>query len=258
MRFVFDNLADAATLSSSGGGGLALPVVNLQNGYRSRPARTHDTTDWTVAVEFGAAVAITDIVLWRHNLTGAATWSASLFEGAGLSGTETDLGPFAVGADPTPARAYRWASAILDAPVTARSMALAISDPDNPVGYLEINRLFVGNALVLETPQDWGSNLAPHTDAQIQRTGGNVLLQEVRPGYRELGIGLSFLSDSERAATLEAGRANRRADLWVSAHPGAGGAVERDYAMLGRIAQSGGSSGKRYGLWGDSLTVVEI
>jgi len=256
LRIAGTNLIDTATLATTGAGGMALPLANLQNSRRARPARTLTSEDWTIKADFGATASVSDIVLWRHNFTASTTWRLRCYAGANQTGTLVyDTADVSFPGDANPSWGYLWAALAFDS-VSARSLRLDISG--SGLSYWELNRLFVGNALVFDTPQDWGSVVAWRTDAQVQHTEGGSILVPVRPGWRELTMSLSFLTPDERAAVLAMARNNLVHDLWISAYTGVGGVTERDYSMLGRLVGADGNNARLPNLWGDRLVVQEI
>jgi hypothetical protein len=266
IRIASVNLADEAVLTpGEGAAAMALPLANAQSPLRSRPARViPGVPTLTILVDFPAPRTVSDIVLWRHNIAVAPThvFNFRLHAGPGQSGDILYSSDYSAGLGTIPLSSAgggepRYATAVDFAPVPGVASMYLFLAAANDV-QIELGRLFVGNAIEFETPQDWGGALSQQSNAQQARTEGGSMLSEVRPGWRQLSVGLSFLNEAERAEVLAMAARNRSKDLWISAYPGRGGALERDYSMVGRIVEADGVQAQPYGLFSGRLTIEEI
>ncbi len=252
VRIVTSNVSDAAVLSSADFVG-SLPVGNLQLEGRARVARTANATGTkTINGDFTGVSIIGACVLYNHNLTSQATWRLRLWDGPGQtgnvvfdSGTGSALpalgwGEFAWGAVPWGASVFTgWGAAfsVLWFPaVGAVSFRLELTDAANPAGFLQAKRLLLGPYFEPATTLSYGLQLHWEDNSEQRRTQGGSLRTDARVRYRVLRGDLSRLTDAERAVALETLRQiGLRSETFISVFPGAGGAQERDFSMLGKF-----------------------
>jgi len=252
IRIVTSNVSDAATLTSSDFTA-GLPVSNLQLEGRARVARTVNATGTkTVSGDLAGVSMLAACVLYNHNLTSQATWRLRLWDAVGQSGnlvydsnTASALpalgwGEFQWGAVPWGASVFTgWGTAfsVLWFPaVLARSFRLEITDAANSDGFLQAKRLLLGPYFEPLVNVDYGLQLYWEDNSVQRRTQGGSLRTDVRTRYRVLRAQLGHLTDSERAVAVDTLRQiGLRTETFVSVFPGAGGAQERDYSMLGKF-----------------------
>lgn len=255
LRILSPNLFDAAALTDSPAMAATLPIGNLQDAARARVARTvglpaiqYLRGDWA------AAVACNGFVLWRHNLSGAATLRFRLYAGPAQTGALLyDSGPVKMGniipygeiiygTDVYGAwlfNAWPVACTILwFASVLAGSFELALSDPANPAGYMQASRIFLGQYFSPGDNFSYGAKMRWEDDSTQERTDGGSLRTDTREPYRVLRLALDFLTEADRAALAEILRANGKSkDLFVSMHPGDSGTKLRDYSVAVKIIE---------------------
>lgn len=252
MRIVTSNVSDSATLSS-GDFAATLPVGNLQLEGRARVARTTNATGTkTVNGDLAAAAVVGACVLYNHNLTSAATWRLRLWSGVGQTGTlmhdsgtvgalpALGWGEFGWGAVPWGASVfYGWGAAfsVLWIPaVGARSFRVEITDAANPAGYLQAKRLLVGPYFEPAVNVSYGLQLYWEDNSTQRRTQGGSLRTDARVRFRRLKGELDHLTTAERAVAVETlHQVALRAETFISVFPGYGGALERDYSLLGKF-----------------------
>ena len=252
IRIVTSNVSDSATLTSSDFVA-TLPVTNVQLEGRARVARTTNATGTkTINGNFAGASVISSCVLYNHNLTSQATWRLRMWDAAGQtgnlmydSGTLSALpalgwGEFAWGLSPWGASVFTgWGSAfsVLWFPaVGALSFRLEITDAANPAGYIQAKRLLLGPYFEPLVNVSYGLQLYWQDNSEQRRTQGGSLRTDVRVRYRCLQGDLSYLSFTERALAMDTLRQIAlRTETFVSVFPGVGGALERDYSLLGKF-----------------------
>jgi hypothetical protein len=274
LRILYRNLADAATLAASPALVSTLPVANLQVTGRARVARTTSTADQAITGDWGSAQPVNGIVLWRHNLTETSTWRVRLYAGAnqtgtllydsgGLAGEMMPLGDLRWGVDPLGATLQRgWSvayQAVLWTPtVQARSFRIDLSDPDNPAGYLQVARLFIGAYWSPVQNADYGAAMAWTDDSELIRTDGGSLRTFIRAVSRQLSFSLSRMEEADRGAFVDLVReVGRVHEVFISLFPEAGGKLERDHQILGKITGNHNSVGRPVNLWADQITIAE-
>lgn len=256
-RWIIVNAADEATLTASPAVAATLPVTNLQLQSRAKAMRTTSTADQQILGTWTSAQVLSAVVLWRHNLTSAATWRLELFDAASQAGNTVydsgavvaappkALGDLEWGVDPLGASVFTgWELAYSDlwfTPVVALSFRLTISDATNPAGYFQASRLLLGRYLETETGQSFGYRLTWEEATTLERTDGGTLRSDGADPYRVLELSLEWLTEGERAKFAEMfRRVGRRRDFFVSLFPGSDGARERDYALVGKLTASQG------------------
>ena len=232
-----------------------LPVANLQDSARARvarsvglPAAQYIRGDWS------ESTACSGFVLWRHNLTGAATLRLKLWAGAGQTGTLLyDSGAVSIG-DIIPYGEYvygvdtygawlfqKWLVActvLWFESVSALSFELAVSDPANTAGYIEAARIYLGQYFEPQTNISYGYKLRWEDESAQERTDGGSLRTDTREPYRVFSINMSKLTEAERAALSEIYRINGKSkDLFFTGHPEDTGTKGRDYSAAVKIIQ---------------------
>lgn len=252
-----ENYADGATLGSNPAMVATLPLSNLQNRDRERMARGAGGESFQeVWGTFAAAVEVDTVILWRHSVVGAADWDLTLYPEASLAGTPVlsatglayDAGEFADWD-------YRW-TVYRFPPTTARSFKFTFNLP--AVGYFQAGRLFIGRSWSPETNPTIGTKLAWRSNGATERTGGGGMRTRLGGMWREIDFELDWLSAAERAVVQDlALRCGMDREVFISMWPGAGGALERDYAMLGSFLPPDGVVGQGAGWWGNKLLLAE-
>lgn len=252
VRIVSTNTADSATLSSSDFVA-TLPVTNLQVEGRGKVARTTNATgDKVINGNFAGAVVVACMLLYNHNLTSQATMRLQIWDAANQTGNITydsgaipalpalGWGEFQWGASPWGATVFTgWGSAFSDLwfdAVAGLSFRITLSDPSNPAGYLQVKRLLIGSYFEPGVNVSYGMQLGWKDNSEQVRTQGGSLRTDARVLYRALSAELGHLTPAERAIFMDIVRTiGLRKETFISVWPDAGGALERDHAMLGKF-----------------------
>jgi len=275
LRVISTNDVDAATLTS-GDFTASLPVGNLQLEGRARVARTTNATGTkTINGNFAGSTLCSALVLYGHNLTGAATWRLRLYAGANQTGTvvydSTTLTPltsigwgsFAWGVAP-------WGNGVFNdwqqpfytlwfTGVFALSFRLELADPLNPAGYLQASRLIIGRYLTPAFNAEYGLALAWDTNSEQRRTLGGSVRTDRRASFRRLSFDLGLLDISERALWLDLARVNGlHREIFVSVYPEAGADLERDHSMLGKFSQAAPNTLPVPNRWAQKFEFIEV
>lgn len=254
-RLIAPNAFDDLALTDSPAMVATLPVGYLQDAGRSRTARSDGlpATQY-IRGDWSESKTCSGFALWRHNLTGAATLRLKLWAGAGQTGTLLyDSGAVALGdinlwgeftwgvdtwggwlfQDWPVACAVHWFAA-----VSALSFELAIVDPANTDGYVEAGRIYLGQYFSPTKNFSFGGKLRWEDDSTQERTEGGSLRTDSRDPYRVLRIGMSTLTEAERAALSEIFRVNGKTrDFFFAGYPEDGGTKERDYSFAAKFTQ---------------------
>jgi hypothetical protein len=240
IRFLLKNLADLATITSSDFAA-TLPVTNLQTEGRGKVARTSNATGTkTINGNLAAASSINCVVLSRHNLTSSATWRLQLYSAANQTTQVYD----STAVTPAPAASVfaEWdavsAFSVLYFSTVAGvlSFRVELANATNPAGYLEAKRLLLGAYFEPATNVEYGLGLDWMDESVQRRTLGSSIRTDGRAKYRRITATMARLTEAERATFADAVRyAGTSREVFVSAWPGATGAQERDYSMVGKF-----------------------
>ncbi|MCC7484254.1 MAG: hypothetical protein IT529_04635 [Burkholderiales bacterium] len=256
VRIITPNSADEATLTASPVMETTLPVEYLQDQTRARVARTTGlATPQHVYGNWSGPRPCSGFVLWRHNLTAAATLRLILYEGQNQTGTVLyDSGSISLGEE-MPAwgeqawGTFQWGGSIFsDWPVaftmiwfdqvSPQSFDLQMTDSGNTAGYMQAARLVLGPVFEPADNFSWGVDCHWEEDSSQERTDGGTLRTDASDPYRVWTFALNYLTDGERATLTEMMRVSgKRGDLFISCFPGMGGARERDYAGLVKLVR---------------------
>lgn len=254
LRIITPNDCDIATLTASPSLVTTLPVTNLQSPSRALVARSTSTSAQDIKGTWSASRIISAAALVRHNLTSSATWQLRLYSdaawttliydsGAVVACKPKALGDLEWGVDPLGASLFTdWDHAFSSmwfAPVAARSFVITLTDTTNADGYVQASRLFIGRYLEPQINFDYGFRLQWLENTRQERTDGGTLRSDAQDPYRRMSFRLAALSTSDRPKFMEwARRDGLRNDVFISAFPENGSALERDHAMAGKLVAS--------------------
>lgn len=253
-RIIFANSWDSASLNQNGGDfEPSLPIGNSQIYNNSRVFRTQTTEDVEVLFDWDSPVFLEAFAFWRHNLTSEATIRIELFNGPNQTGdvifdsgsllgdVPKTLGDLVWGKDPLGVSSYTgWAVAsrsfFFDEVYVAASGRLTISNPTNPAGYLEIGRIYAGEAFEPTFNIDLGHSFKWETDVRSKPTAGGTVHTLDAATYRVLSFNLSHLTPGDRGVFADLTRTtSTHRDFFISLRPNQGGTVERDYSFAAKF-----------------------
>lgn len=258
-KMILRNAWDLATVTLQIGTAIpSLPVTHTQIYNNSRIFRSPvstDSPDTKIVFDFDSVEYIDSFAMWRHNLTVDSRVRLQLFEGINRTGAlvfdsgffEGDipktLGDLSWGRDELGASSntdwkLKSRSKWLDQPVAARSGILTIIDKENPDGYIEIGRIYCGDAFSPTINVDLGHSFSWDSDSEVLPTAGGTVHSIYSEVYRTLTFNMSHLTSADRAVFAEALRTvSKTNDIFVSLRPGVGGATERDYTFAGKFVE---------------------
>ncbi|MCC6193367.1 MAG: hypothetical protein IT518_02770 [Burkholderiales bacterium] len=275
MKMLFGSAADAATLTATPDMRSTLPVTNLQNEFREMVARTSSLAPQDVAMVWVDPTPISACVLYRNNLSSAATMRFRVYDEPTMgvllydSGTiSADLAkPFGElwwGVDPLGASyfdafgysvAWHW----LPAPVVGKYAVLTLNDPANTDGYIQASRLFVGMHWASTYPPMNGIELTHDETTKVYRTEGGSVRSEAGAVFRRLRIAFDKLPEVDRARIVELLRTvGLRGDVYVSVFDGLANAYERDYQGQFKLETKSPSVINRYSYIDQEFVFVEV
>lgn len=275
MRLIINNLADDATLAASPALVSTLPVTNLQDQSRETVARTTGLATQTIDVTLDQARPISACVLYRGNFTAAATWRVKVYDDAALTTLLYDsgggvylagpkpLGDLDWGIDPLGASLFdEWGytfSALWFPVVVGAFVRITLEDPDNPDGYMQASRLFLGSYSELTHMPVPGAALGWRETTTQSRTDGGTLRSEAGAGYRALTVSGRYLPEENRTAVTNLLRdSGLRKDVYVSVFPELNNALERDHQLQAKLVALDPTVIPVYGAVDQTLRFEEI
>lgn len=251
MRMIYDNLADAATLTASPALADTLPAENLQSPERETVARTTGLASQTIDVTLDQARAMSACVLYRGNFTGAATWRVRVYDTPAMGTLLYDSGsqylaapkPFGDlewGVDPLGVTLFTgWGytfSTLWFPTVIGQFVRIELADAANPDGYMEASRLFIGRYLEPSNMPIAGAHLQWCESTRQERSEGGTLHSEPAAPYRALVVSGIFMGEKDRTSLSDMQRvAGLRKDVFVSMYPTEANARARDHAMQAKL-----------------------
>jgi hypothetical protein len=260
LKLVFPNRADSLASLAASSEAPGLPVTNLLLQPRGRIWRTLNAADASITGSWDGITTVNAFVLYRHNLSNAATIRFRLYSLANQAGTTLyDSGALAQGVGlgwgVFPFGMQKWGGSSIfdswsyryavlwptdvngDAITTALSFRLDISDAANPDGHFEASRLVLGESFEISEDASRGSGWWWDEDTTQKRSaGGSLHSDELGLPHRRWEIKLGYLIEADRANVFDLARAaGKRKDMFISVHPGEGGVKERDAGGLVKI-----------------------
>jgi len=249
LRMIIVNDADKANLSLSVGSEVAsLPLTNVQNNLNSRVFRTADVAQVQIAMTFDEPTILSGLVLWRHNLSDAATWQIELFSDVAMTQpiTDGDSGELQAVEQKTLGE-HDWlldtlVSAVVNTKLRAsnhwfsseavQAVRITVKDPLNDYGFIDIGRIYSGIVLQPLVNFSYGHSLGWASQSQKKTTAGGSTFSKKRARPRKLSFSLDWISELERPHFFNAiNRTGDDTDMYLSMYPEYGGQKEMQYAM---------------------------
>lgn len=274
MRIIADNAADRAVITASPADNIVSPAQYLQTQYREEMARGFVGAPTVLTLAWSRPTPLSACVLYRSNLSNAATWRVQVFSDSAATAQIYDSGTVNAsmlkaldqlewGVDALGASFYDdWGYTIgvlWFTPVTGLSAKVTIDDPNNPLGLWQASRLFMGLYLETSRAPNEGAQMAWQETTTVARTEGGTLRSEAGESYRTLNLLLSLLQESDRRRLSEAFRSvGMRGDLFVSVFPTALDALTRDHHMQAKLVKLDPTVIAHYGLFNQTLTLEEV
>lgn len=253
-RLMVINEFDSAELTLSAGTAVpTLPPSHLQSYNNSRVMRAASAA-FTLLGDFGDITLCTGLVLWRHNWTAAATLRVELFAGPAQTGAliydsgiidalpQNAWTDWDWRVDPLVNSAFQgWStqySQLWFGEQFVYSFRITVSDPSNPLGYLDLTRVYMGRHFEPTVNFSWGSQLGFGAQDEQIRTDDGGLFSKDAPLFRKLNFTLDYLDESDRPELTKAIRHVRRSKDWfISLYPGQGGQKELESAFACKFVQ---------------------
>lgn len=274
VRMLIVNDFDTASVELSSGNVLAsLPPTNMQIYNNSRVFRT-PSLNIVLKGDFADIRLISAFVMWRHNLTAAATIRLELFAEAAQTGAKVydsavqfalpqiTYGDWDWRVQPVVASAFDgWAtrySQLWFEPVFARSYRLTVSDPVNSAGYIDITRIYMGRHFSPAVNFSYGSQWGFDSSEQQIRTEDGGLFTSPSAVWRKSTFTLDHIASSDRSALNSAIRhVQRTKDWFISLYPDASGQLEIEHSFACKFTNLPQSSNPSFDTWQYPIAVEE-
>lgn len=244
VRMVIINEFDAGSVTQSTGTSVAsLPATNMQFYNNSRVWRSLSVANSVLQGNFPDLKLLSAFVLWRHNLTNAATMRIQLYAEANQSGVvvfdsaelpavqQITFGDWDWRIQPVVASAFddwevRYSQLWFNA-VFARSYRITLKDPLNTAGHLDCARIYMGRHFEPSVNFSYGRQWQLGSNEQQFRTDDGSLFSSNSPTWRTSQFSLDYIDESDRPGLIAALRyAGITRDFFISLYPGQGGQKE--------------------------------
>lgn len=189
LLLAYPNWADVSVLFtpvlSAGSWNASLPLSNLQDRRLAKVARSTDATTGSTQfrIDLGVARAVRLIALPTHNFTSAATVEVNGGTSAGASDVYNGAAVAAYPAGETAETLEGLNTGyvlVLPSSLTARYWTVLINDTANPAGYVELGRLFVGDAYQPTINAAYGLQQGWEDDSTAEISDGGAAIVEER------------------------------------------------------------------------------
>ena len=280
---IFANAADAATLTASPVMESSLPVTNLQLQEGAFVARSTSTADQTIKFDFSdLRLSDNDMFVLLGDFSDEAEVQMTLYAGANQTGdivytTTTTVWKAIPWEEFGPWGTYEWGGgkiyevagsdpAFIQAPIddgatglTYLSGQFIVVDPNNPDGYHNLKRLFIGELLQPRLNFDFGHSLYVEDESEQEPDdGGGLISFHVEPS-RRLQFTLSHMSDAEFSAFWRGINYARKVnDVFIEARPAANGILWAAHTMRAKFTSLPKFSSAYAGHWQAPFELREV
>lgn len=217
-----NRMVSGATLS--GGSWVStLPLANLLTTERAEIARSTNalTTSTKFTVDFGQARTIKALALLNHNISQVGSWRVKFGTTSGAGDIYTSdwqaawFIPFGTGADEWESNAW-WgvpndeymghpfmAPLLLNQSYSTRYMTVEIDDTTNPDGYIQIGRVFAGEAFDPEYGPAYGLKQGWKDASKVETNDSGAPFVDQRRCLRTVSFDLPYVGLDDSAILYE-------------------------------------------------------
>lgn len=274
IRMLVVNDFDEATVVLGAGVAVpTLPASNLQIYNNSRILRVA-SPEFTLVGNFADIRLISALVLWRHNLTAAATFRLELFANANQDGAliydtgvlnampQITFGDWDWRIQPVVSSALdSWATKYTQhwfEPKFARSYRLTVSDELNEAGHLDLTRIYMGRHYVPAVNFSYGSQFAFGSSETQLRTEDGGLFSQASEVWRKVQFALEHLNEADRPGFIAAMRHVKLSRDWfISLYPDQAGQKEIEHSFACKFTSLPAVTSVSYDRFSTPITVEE-
>ena len=213
LRIIYDNAIDRAVLTASSTAGSLVPA-NMQVDRKSKVWRASGTSATVTATWASAAQLISGVMLPFCSLTSAATITVRCYSvatggspiytlGPILAAPYTPLGMWSWGTIPLGVNAYSYGNNTygriwFDNTYSVKRVEIDISDPTNPLGYIEVGRMVAGSHWSPTYNTAFGIPVTFPDSSVQERTDSGDLVTTIGTRTKKLSFDLNWLVASDR------------------------------------------------------------
>lgn len=236
---------EAVNITVTSEASTTMTIANAQTTPRGMFWRSTSTAAQTIQGNWNNVVRkINCFALLRHNFHGGTVrlqlysgndWTTQIYDSTALTVSTTPAGTYdwgnATGVDPN----------LYDSPyilffteaTTAKSFKITTGGTPAVGAYWQAGRIWLGRYFEATKNMTFGMSLATVQDAERSRSrGGSLRVNAPGEKWRRLLLDFKYLSEGERQAWQDfADVVGMDGDVLVSAFPGSGGRIERDYTF---------------------------
>lgn len=252
MIIAWDNLLDAATITSVGSQIASLPAVNVQQVHLSRKWHTAAAvTSSFIVIDFGAAVSPRILAVLGTNLTASATYRLrGSATSDGITSPVYDSGTVSAGVKTGYGAIYKAIST-----GTARYWRLDLTDAT--LANLQIGRVVLAPSWSPTVNMQYEWSVTALDETRIVRSYGGQSYPDVRPKRRVLSFVLDYMSESEMYTNAFALAMANGVSTDVLAVPSLSSTFLSEQSVWGQIMQSEPLIEPRIGLFRQRFSVAE-
>jgi hypothetical protein len=207
------------------------PIANIATRFNNQVARSVDCQpiNTIININFGSLVYNTAVALLNHNLTLQAQARVLLYKDAAMSQLAFDSGFNDVWPRWFDTMGLRWAdsnfwygripakwqgkvpalflqllnTAGFNANATSSwTCQIQISDPNNPAGYIQIGRAFMGEDFTPQINMEYGASVQIVDPSKVERALSGTKWFNQKPRYRKFIVEFKYLSKDEAVNSL--------------------------------------------------------
>lgn len=274
IRMLVVNDFDDATVSLASGTEIpTLPATNLQKYGNSEILRVA-STEFAIEGNFVDIRLVSALVLWRHNLTAAATFRLELFANADQDGAviydtgilnampQITFGDWDWRIQPVVSSALdSWATKYTQhwfTPQFARSYRITVSDELNEAGHLDLTRVYMGRHYTPSVNFSYNSQFSFGSSGAQIRTDDGGLFGPASATWRKVQFALDHLNESDRPGFIAAVRhVDISRDWFVSLYPDTGGQKEIEHSFACMFTQCPPVSSPSYNRYSAPIQLEE-
>lgn len=243
-RIVFYNDHDDAVLTASSTA-TGFPASDTQNNIRSRVFRTTGTGTQSMTGVLSASRVANHFSMWR--LRGRSSVQLQLFSDAGASAQVYSSGSNAINTVITDSDPFSWSTGsnnpfLQNQPywlwfnnTTYRSYKITWSGSPSDYSYYQVSRIWLGKALELTQPPNFGIQLGMDDLTDRNRSMGGSLRTNIGESWKKLQFDLGKANADHTTWLKIMEHCGTGRDLVVSIWPELGNEDERDYMINGKF-----------------------
>jgi hypothetical protein len=257
LRLATRNAFDAATLSLSTTSELAaFPLTAMKKTARDTVWRSSDIATQVVRGTWNGDGFVPGMfAMFRHNGTGGSI-RVQLYSDAAWTSQVYDSGTVAIAPTFCAIDGFAWGTDLLGVlltdpylteapyvlyftPVTCASFQITFSGDGSGWPYWQVTRMWLASYLEATYNPAFGVGLNPTDNSMRSRMLGGSLRSNIGERWRKLDFDLAWISETQRPTFQDAiARVGTGRDVVVSVFPGAGGRLERDYTLNGKLVSA--------------------